>query len=288
MAERQVAVFTDAGADLPSVDILSKRYGVGPIEQIPLYVTFGKDEYIVGENIDNKIYRGLVESTGLIPSTAAVNFPLFLTKYRQAEQNGLDIFSVHMGDNLGATGEHARQAGRKINSQRVMIFNSGTVSIAEGFMAIEAEKAAAEGKNLDEIYQIVDDVKRRTEFFVVTPNFPFLRKSGRVSHLLAFFGENMGIVPIIRIDNGEVPKVAKPNSMEKAINLMTEFARKKIPLEHIAIVDYNADQNVDQLIDKLTTQAKIPKEIIYRGDLGPITESHGGPETFGMMIVMAR
>jgi len=288
MAVRQVDVYTDFGADLASKENLKAKYGVGPIVQIPLRVTFGDKDYTTGVDIDNDQFGKLIHETGLVPKTAAISHAVISDIYSESIEKGLKILSIHMGDSLSATGQHARMATRKLEEGQVKIFNSGTVSMAEGFMAIKAEQLAAQGMDLDEIVRILDNMKERTDLRVITPNMDFIKKSGRVPELQTKIASIFDIVPVLQIDNDKVENVAKPISMRRALDWMANFARKNMPLEQVAIVEFEAKHNADILESKLIEIAQVSNTVIHRETLGPITGSHGGPGTLAMVIVRAR
>jgi DegV family protein with EDD domain len=285
MAERKVLVFTDAAADLPSIEELKTRYNIGPIPQIPLAVNFGEHSFEVGINIDSKLFSDLVSNSNTIPKTSALSSERFLDQYKKQAQDGLDILSVHIGDNLSEVGNQARSAAKEIKSSRVTVYNTGTVSMAQGFLAIEAERAAAAGLNLEQIISILDNKKDRCFLRAVTPNLPYLRASGRASHIQEVLGSILKMNPILQIDRGKVDNVAKPRTGRKAIDWLVNFANENQTIEQIAILDFEAQKDADDLTARLVKEAKIPEDIIYRGILGPVTASHGGPGTFVMVAV---
>jgi DegV family protein with EDD domain len=196
--------------------------------------------------------------------------------YKESIEKGLKILSIHMGENLSATEQQARMATRELNGKKRCIFNTGTVSMAEGYMAIKAEELAAAGKDLDEIFQTLKGIKTRTSLRAITPNIPFIEKSGRVPKFETKLAKLFNIVPILQIDNGISEKVAKAISMERALSWTTRFVVKK-SVERVTILDFEANENANRLYEKLIKN-NIPEEIIYREALGPVTGSHGGQE----------
>ena len=73
MKERQVAIVTDAGADLPSEAVLRNQFGIEAIPQIPLSVTFNRISYTFGTDLDNDLFKKLIHESDCIPKTAAIS-----------------------------------------------------------------------------------------------------------------------------------------------------------------------------------------------------------------------
>ena len=299
--ERRVAIVTDAAADLPGLQELRTSFGVGPIKQVPLFVNIGSDRFIVGESnqedcqpINNEIFkdrinREIKNKSGLIPKTAAPNETYFDEAYREPIQQGLDVVSVHIGKEMSATIAAATSASKKIEGNRISIFDTQTVSMAQGLMAIEAEKMAANGATKEEIVEMLTDMRERTTLRVVTPNFPFLVASGRVPGATGMIGRVLSLIPILGIDHiTEDNKVQKKGMVRrevKSVEWMEDYLVKGKTIEQLAIVDFEATEISDKFVRKLLDNKIISKDKIYRGNLGPITGSHSGPGTWGMAVV---
>jgi DegV family protein with EDD domain len=281
MVERKVAVVTDVAADLPPVEILRSRYNVGVIEQIPLEVSFGENSYIMGKDLDNDSFKKLVLESGKIPKTAALGPNYFLEKYEKVGKEGLDILSIHLGSNLSSTINQAKTAAIIFDPNRVIVYDSGTASMAQGFLAIMAEEAAERGASKEEIINILNKAKETMFLRAITPNMPYLRSSGRISSLTSMLGDLIKINPILQIDQKKVVTADKPRAIMGAVNWMVNFSKRIGKIEQIAILDFEAKQNADFLRDGLI-EANIPEEIIYRGRLGLVGASHGGPGTIGV------
>lgn len=285
MMEKRVKIITDAGADLPSDKILREKYSIEPIFQIPLAVQFGDTEYITGKNIDSNKFKELVNENEICPKTSILSGETKI-RYQKAIDEGSDVLGIHLGKNLSGMFNAVNLIANK--NDRVWVFDTGTVSMAEGFMAIRAQQLADQGKSLEEIYGEMKKMKRKVDLRVIARNIPFIKSSGRVSDLKMLFVEKLHIVPTLRIDNNKVKNAATPRSIEKALNWMVYFARKKRPLEQVAILDLDDEQNANRLHERLVNDLKISEKIIYRGALGPVTGTHGGPGTLAMATVMAR
>ena len=93
------------------------------------------------------------------------------------------------------------------------------------------------------------------------------------------------INPILSVNNGEVKNIKKIVSMNSAINWLVGFVRQNKPLERVAIIDFEAEENAGILEERLIKNANISKNLIYHETLGPIVASHAGPGTFGIVTV---
>lgn len=286
MIERKVAIVTDYAADLPEN---LNQFGINKMLQIPLSVRFGEKEYLVGIDMDNTLYRELVHQYWdlgkIIPQTSAPGLEYFSRVYKEPVEAGYTVLSIHLGDNVSNTGDMARTAAKEFPRNRVKIYNTGTVSMAQGFMAISAQKAAESGANLEEIIKILDSQKKRTHLRAITPNIPFLRASGRVSHLTGILASALDIKPIIQIDHDMVNKISMERTMKKAIDWNINYIKNIGKIERISLVDFEAEKYAGILETRLIEEVNFPESRIYRGELGPITGSHSGPGTLALIVV---
>jgi DegV family protein with EDD domain len=281
--ERRVTIVTDAGADLPPADILQLRYGVGLITQIPLGIASESVSFLTDDTSANEKFRDLID-TGVIPKTSAMGPGHFEKIYRELAKNGQKILSLHLGENISSTITNAREAAREIGSDIIETVDLGTATMAQGLMAIAAEETAMNGENRDNILNMLNGLKKRVTLRVITPNFAFLQKSGRVKHLTAMLGSVLRIYPILQIDNSVVDNVAKPSTRKSAVDWLINFTNTTGTPERIAILDFEAEQTASMLYLRLIEDLKIAEKTIYRGMLGPVTATHGGPGTVAMAV----
>lgn len=300
--ERKVAIVTDAAADFPRQIEQRRILGVELVKEVPLGLTIGKDSFVVGESenkdhpsIDNETFRQRINKemsikSGVMPKTSASLEIDFDRIYRDLIRRNLDIVSIHVSQELSETIANATRVSRNIGSGGVAIFDSQTVSMAQGLMVIEAEKMATNGATSDEIVEMLTDLRKRTTLRAVTPNLPFLVASGRVPQAKAMIGRILNLVPVIKIDHivekKDVEQVGmfKKRVKNQAVEWMESYVEKKNP-QRVAIVDFGAKEDADELAERLIKNGVLPEERIYRGDLGPVTGSHGGPGTWAAIVV---
>ncbi len=300
--ERRVMIVTDEAADFPRQIELRRKLGVELVRVIPIGLTIGKDSFVVGESenkdspsIDNETFRKRINEemsskSGFMPKTNASLEIDFDKIYRDLITRDLDVVSIHVSQALSETIANATRVVENIKSDRVSIFDSQTVSMAQGFMVIEAEKMAANGATSNEIIEMLTELRVRITLRAVTPNLPFLVASGRVPQAKAMIGRILNLVPVIKIDHivekKDVEQVGmfKKRVKNQAVEWMESYVEKKNP-QRVAIVDFGAKEDADELVERLIKNGVLPEDKIYRGDLGPVTSSHGGPGTWATVMV---
>ncbi len=284
MIEKKVKIITDAGSDLPQGNF--GNLSLADITQIPLSVTFGQEHFVIGKDIDNDSFRRIVlesHDTPNIPKTSAVSFIFFWDEY---DKSNKDVLSIHLGSNLSSTFEHAKQAISVYKgNKQIDLFDTGTASMAQGIMAIKAEELAQQGKNIDEIKNEITSLKTRVSLRALAPNIPYLRASGRVSHLKGILAERFHLNPILQIDNHKVEKIATPRHLNKGIVWLAKYAKQNSPLENVIINHFDNYATGYELKQKIIKMTHLSEDLVYLGELGPVTASHGGPGTIAMTIV---
>ena len=73
-----------------------------------------------------------------------------------------------------------------------------------------------------EIYEILEEKKNKVQIRAMIDTLKYLKKGGRISPLLAFAGEMMGIKPMIAVIDGKVEVVGKTLGLKKGINLINK------------------------------------------------------------------
>lgn len=167
----------------------------------------------------------------------------------------------------------------------VYCIDSLNASLGEGMLAIEAAKLAAEGKSASDINSYILSIRKTVLEFVTVHSLDSLRKAGRVSASSAFFGNLMGVKPIIISDadgaQAAFKKVkGRKNSLKEIVSLLAEGIvepeKQTVFLAH-ADCDTAEVEEVKNMIKEM-----IPCKEIYTGYIGPIIGASIGPDAFAI------
>jgi len=148
-----VKVVTDSTSDIPLE--VAQKLG---ITIVPNYVNFGNDTFCEGIDITpEEFYQKLTENP-IHPTTSAAPPIDFLKFYIELSQKTDNIISIHPSSKLSAIYNNAllakKMAGEKTNC-KIAVINSSLVVMAMGLLVISAARLAKEGKNLEEILELI-------------------------------------------------------------------------------------------------------------------------------------
>src|SRR5437868_7139875 len=113
----------------------------------------GSKSYRAGmDTSDETSYRDL-EATRSVTTTSLPSLASLEEAYRRITAEGNDIVSVHMSSKISGTYNTALMASTAdgVADSSIVVVDTCTISMAEGWVVIRAAQAAREGKARDEI-----------------------------------------------------------------------------------------------------------------------------------------
>jgi DegV family protein with EDD domain len=170
----------------------------------------------------------------------------------------------------------ARLAAKRFHGA-VVVIDSTTASMAEGFAVIEAARAAAGGASLEQVADRARDVGRRCVLFATVRTFEFLRRSGRVNALQAYAATKLGYEPVFSFRDGGAAAVARPRSRRRAVDRVVEETLGAIDGRpaHVAVMHAAARSEALALMDALAERADLVERHVV--DVTPVIGAHTGP-----------
>lgn len=276
-----IKVVTDSTCDLP--DELVAQYG---ITVVPLYINIGGSSYLDGVDISRlEFYEGLADYDPF-PTTATPGIDAFQKVYdRLAEEGAAQVLSIHVSISLSATVDVARAAAKETSSIPVTVFDSQQLSLGTGFQVLEAAKAAAEGRSMEEIIALLEEQTSRTFVFAALDTLEFLQRSGRMNAVVARLGSLLQIKPLLKMHAGE-PTGERVRTRERAIQRLIQLATDLGTVEKLALVHTNAPEAAQELYKKarhLFPDEEAPLSV----DVTPVIGAHIGPGVIGFTCIAA-
>ncbi|MEW6048305.1 MAG: DegV family protein, partial [Bacillota bacterium] len=157
-----------------------------------------------------------------------------------------------------------------------------TAAAAQGWVVIEAARAAAAGATVDAILQRVDYVRRRSRLFAMVPELQYLRRGGRAVQALARIGAALGVVPVLALVEGRVEPLAVVRSREAAVERMLSdvAADARAGRLHLAVMEADAPEEATALMRRVRRELA-PAELLLTA-FTPAMGVHAGPGIVGV------
>jgi DegV family protein with EDD domain len=268
-----VAIVTDSAANLPNG--LASELG---IEIVPMYLKFGERVYRDGIDLaPARFYQRLVEDAE-IASTSTPAPADFLEAY---ERTGADeIVCVTVASGMSAANHEATLAAERYRG-RVSVVDSLNASMAQGFVALEAARRAAEGGSMTDVTARAQQVARRARLCATIDTFEFLRRSGRVRKLQAYAATMLDIKPVFRFARGEIAPVARPRTRRRALDRLlretvTDAGDQPV---HLAVIHASAEAEAKDLLEAISSEADVRESVLT--EVTPVIGANTGPGLVG-------
>ena len=140
----KIAIITDTDASLPLT--LAAEYG---IYLVPINVHFGEECLESGLEINDAELFERVDREQKLPTTSAPTPGKFIEVYQQAFEDGADeVICFCVSSEVSATYDVAQTAREHLADRPITVVDTRSISMGQGFMALEAAKAARAGASL--------------------------------------------------------------------------------------------------------------------------------------------
>jgi DegV family protein with EDD domain len=225
----------------------------------------------------NKMRNGNRSVTGLVKTSEVEE------KFEKALAQGLDVLYIAISSKLSGSVNAAKVLSEELASKyperKIVCFDSLRSNYAEGILAIDAAKLSDEGLSVDETVEILEKTKFNYQCIATVETLDYLKMAGRVKASTAFFGNLMGVKPLVLADakgnNYSFKKVkGRKNSLDEIINYVkeniTDASDKTIFVAHADCLK-DAIYVKDQIVKLIN-----PKDV-HIAFLGPIIGATVGP-----------
>ena len=280
----KVAVVTDSAASIPESLIESLN-----IHWVPYYIHRGKETLLDLVTIKRAEFYKWLSTATVLPQTASPGPGDYLKTYEKIaqEENTDEIVSIHM-TSKGSGAYQAAVAAKSmlretIPNLRVEIIDTFNVSMCQGWMVIEAARAALAGKSLHDIVNQVMEMIPITQMLQTADTLKYLYMGGRIGKAKHLVGSLLNIKPLITMQDGVITALGIARSRRKAYEMMVnkvettvgKMGKIKIAYVHAAAVE-EAEKIKTIFEERLTCVESIIAE------LSPALGVHTGPGTAGV------
>lgn len=275
----KVVVVTDSSANVPAhlVEQLDIRV-------VPILLALDGQSFRDGVDITaGDVYQWLRTSKQL-PTTSAPSIGDFVRVYASAAHEASSIVSIHLSPKLSATYSTAVAASQLVDDVEIRVINSHTVAMGQGFVALEAARAAAAGADLEAVVARALEVASKMTVLATLDTLEYLYRGGRIGGAVALLGAALRINPILFVADGHVDVFSRPRTKSRALrtilNQVAEHA-KRGPL-HAAILHAGVPEEAEALRQQVVARFNCAE--LYVTQMTPVMGAHTGPGVLGIVF----
>ena len=279
-------IFADTACDM-SPELLSE-WGV-PFESLTFKFDDSDKVYANNDMSATEFYEKM--KVGGVAKTAAVNPEAFISGFEKILEQGCDILYLGFSSGLSTTFNSARIAANELREKyperKLVVIDTLAASAGIGLLIRLLLDKKEAGATIEENEEYAKSLIMNLCHWFTVDDLVYLKRGGRVSPAAAFFGNMIGIKPVLHVDDeGHLVPVLKVRGRKTSIATMAdkygELAKdKKDGLVYISHACCEGDANAlaSILNERYGTNASIITNV------GPVIGAHSGPGTLALFFI---
>lgn len=275
----KVAVMTDSNSGITQK--AGKELGIYVLP-MPFYI----DEKLYFEDITlsrEAFYEKLASDCEI--STSQPSPVNVMEMWDTALKEYEEIVYIPMSSGLSGSFETAAMLAQDYDG-KVQVVNNQRISVTQEQSVYDAIHLAEQGKNAEEIKEILEREKMVSSIYLMVDTLKYLKKGGRITPAAAALGTVLNLKPVLQIQGEKLDSYAKvrgikaaKRTMYRAIreDLETRFAGKNMVLGLAYSSSEDAVQNWRQEMEE-----QFPGYQILQNPLSLSVSCHTGPGSVGV------
>ncbi|HYM14834.1 MAG TPA: DegV family protein, partial [Dehalococcoidia bacterium] len=275
-----VAIVTDSTACIPAE--VAERYG---IEVVPLHLIFGGRTFVDSLTADTSEFYDVLRTADARPTTAAPSPGMFLRAIEAAGRRADAVLCITVSKQFSAMYDSARQAiaiaQAEAPASDIRLLDSRNAAMAQGFVVIEAARAASGGADIDAVIARAEEMTGRVTLLAMLDTLSYLARGGRVPRAAAWAAEMLQVKPIVRFSASDIKLVARTRTRGRALERMGELLVEAAAgrVMHLAVHHANARGDAEQLLR--AAEGRIRLAEVYVTEFTQVMGAHTGPGLVG-------
>jgi len=209
-----------------------------------------------------------------------------LKAYREASKQAKNILCITISAKLSAVYKVAQVAKEQVKTElpqtSIAVLDSRTATAAEGFIALAAARAAAEGKGLAEVIKAAEEMRDRVSLIALMDTVRYVYRTGRIPKVAALAGSMLHIRPIFTIASGVPHFIGAVRNKERGIDRLLKIMRDKVGLRavHVAVMHAYAPDEAEKLKERVSAELNCVE--LFVTEFSPVMGYACGTGTLGI------
>ena len=281
----KVAVVTDSTASIPEPMLKDLD-----IRTVAYYIHRGEEVLRDLVTIQREEFLNWLITARVLPTTASPGPGDYFETYESLIKEGHDeIISIHMTSKGSGAYQAALLAQSMMQEKEpavhVEVIDTRNVSLCQGWMAIEAARAALAGLRLEAVTERVRSLVPVTHMIQTADTLKYLYMGGRIGKATNMLGSLLNIKPLIGMEDGEIIPLGVARGRGHAYQAIADKVEETIGKgkARIAYVHAGARQEVERLRQMVESKVEVVESFV--GELSPALAVHSGPGTAGLCFL---
>ena len=276
----RVGVVTDSTACIP-VELATRHQ----VEVIPLHLVFGDQIYQDGLTAHAAEFYRMLRSASQPPTTAAPSPGVYAEAILRAAKDADAVLCITVSRQFSAMYDAAAQGAALAREQApaldVRVLDCGAAAMAQGFVVLEAARAAQEGAAIEQVIARAETLMPRVQLLVALDTLTYLARSGRVPRLLVWASSPLQVKPIVEFQRGAYRPVAIVRTMRRAVERLFQALERRAQPDtlHVCVHHTNVPQEAAALAERVDASLQ-PKELFIT-EFTQVMGVHTGPGLLG-------
>lgn len=281
LSARTTALITDSSADVPPADRPANW------RVVPIPVSFGDETFQDGVDLDAAAFYERLGRAERLPTTAQPSPGVLERVMREALAHHESAIVLPLSVRLSGTVETARTVAEAVAGDRIMVLESGSVTVGLGLIALRLQAALEHGTTAAGARDLVARLSAAHRAVFTLETLEFLQRGGRIGRAQAAAGSLLRVRPILQIIDGEVAPHSRVRGAHRVLPAIEEFvvahSDPARPL-HVAYAHSRRPEVIPEL-QALVARVRPRAVTALSGEVGPTVGTHAGPGAFVVAFV---
>lgn len=235
----------------------------------------------------DEFYKMLEENPNVDVKTAQTSTGLIVEKLEKMKKEGYtDVIAIIISSKLSGTYQNVMLAKDIATDINVFVVDSLSVTFGQLVQVYKAAELIEKGLSAEEIFNYLEEFKKRLGVYVLVDTLKFLVKNGRLSTTSGIFGNLLKIKPLLHItEDGRLVPLERIRTFSRAKKRLLEIAREEIDkgVEGFYLAYTNNKELAEEIRDEILQYSPDLKISIH--PLTPVVGAHAGPGTCGFGVL---